>query len=428
MLKFKQTMHMVQKGQVSAKLLIICVLILTTICAAFLLLKQPNTHQDEHHHDNEHEHEAVSSKEHADEHSAENEHQDEHSEEGLEALTLTTQQMVEQGLQVSQVEVGEVTNWSEYPARLIANTDQQAHVSSSFSGYVEDVKVSLGQSVHKGQILATLLVPDLVDQQANLQLQKSNLELAKQEYQRERDLWTQGISAKQDYQRAENNYRQAQIQVQAVQSRLKAFDAVASSHGRYQIKAPISGVISQKDIVIGENIQLSNQLFVIDQLDQLWLEFIVPYAALSNIAPQQKIQFKSLASNQNYEAQIQNLNSVADESTGRLKVVAKVLRPTQELRPNLMVNVLLGQSNAATGLKILKSAVQTVEGKPVVFLVNEQEGKVKFIVQNIMLAPTSTDQTWVQVSSGLTEGQRYVSEGSFLLKSELEKGEATHAH
>ena len=47
------------------------------------------------------------------------------------------------------------------------NTDRQAHVSPSFAG-VESVYAELGQQVKRGQALANLLVPDLVDQQANL--------------------------------------------------------------------------------------------------------------------------------------------------------------------------------------------------------------------------------------------------------------------
>ncbi|MEK5768959.1 efflux transporter periplasmic adaptor subunit, partial [Acinetobacter schindleri] len=79
----------------------------------------------------------------------------------------------------------------------------------------EAVYVELGKQVKKGKALASLLVPDLVDQQANLQIAQSNLELARQDYERERSLWSQGVSAKQDYQRAYNAYQQAQIQVKA---------------------------------------------------------------------------------------------------------------------------------------------------------------------------------------------------------------------
>ncbi|MFI8040819.1 efflux transporter periplasmic adaptor subunit, partial [Acinetobacter baumannii] len=76
--------------------------------------------------------------------------------------------------------------------------------------------------VEKGQALATLFVPDLVDQQANLSMAQEALTLAQQDYQREKQLWEQGVSARQDYQRAYNAYRQAQIQVQAANSRLSA--------------------------------------------------------------------------------------------------------------------------------------------------------------------------------------------------------------
>lgn len=89
-------------------------------------------------------------------------------------------------------------------------------------------------------------MPELIDQQANLRMAQVNLDLARKDYQREQQLWSQGISAKQDYQRAENAYRQAQITVQSSQARLNALGASGNNNGRFLIKAPISGVISQK--------------------------------------------------------------------------------------------------------------------------------------------------------------------------------------
>ena len=86
-----------------------------------------------------------------------------------------------------------------------------------------------------------------------------NLDLARKDYQREQQLWSQGVSAKQDYQRAENACKK-QITVQSSQARLNALGASGNNNGRFLIKAPISGVISQKDIVVGENVQLADQL------------------------------------------------------------------------------------------------------------------------------------------------------------------------
>lgn len=59
----------------------------------------------------------------------------------------------------------------------------------------------MGQQVEKGQALATLFVPDLVDQQANLSMAQEALTLAQQDYQREKQLWEQGVSARRIHQR-----------------------------------------------------------------------------------------------------------------------------------------------------------------------------------------------------------------------------------
>lgn len=173
----------------------------------------------------------------------------EHAEEG--ELQLSAQQMIEQGIKIATVENGLVENIIQLPGKLAVNTDQQAHISPNFSGHVEQVSVALGQTVQKGQTLAVLSVPELIDQQANLRMAEANLDLARQDYQREQKLSSQGISAKQDFQRAENAYRQAQISVQSAQSRLQALGANSGQNGRFIIRSPIAGVISQKDIVVG---------------------------------------------------------------------------------------------------------------------------------------------------------------------------------
>ena len=408
-----------QLGKISQKLLIVMALIVTALLALGLLIsgQGSSAKQDAHGHAKEGEH--------AEDEAANTAHAEtEHGEE----IALTAKQITEQGIQLALVEVGAVTKSASYPAKVTVNTDRQAHVSPAFSGYVEKVNVELGQRVVKGQALATLMVPDLVDQQANLQMVQANLELARQDYERERQLWSQGISAKQDYQRAYNTYKQAQIQVQASKSRLSAFGAALGSNGRYVLTAPISGIISKKDLVVGENVQLANQLFIIDQLDQLWLEFIAPSADLSAIGLNQEIEFKSLQTGNLFKAQIQSLNTEADLQTGRLQVRAKILSSATELRPNLMVNVQLQQAGSSQALRILKSALQKVEGKDVVFVASEHDQNIEFKAQPVVLGQISGNAEWVEVQSGLTQGQQYAAQGSFLLKSELEKGEASHEH
>ena len=405
-----------QQGKISQKLLIVLAIGITVLVSiGVLFLKEKPSATEEEHGQTE-----------GGEHAEDGEHQEEEEHEA--AIELSAKQLTEQGIQLAVAELGPVLKSTSYPAKLVVNTDRQAHVAPAFAGHVEAVYVELGQQVRKGQALASLLVPDLVDQQANLQTDQANLELARQDYEREKKLWNEGISAKQDYQRAYNAFQQAQIQVRATRARLSALGAQTSSQGRYVLTAPIAGVISQKDLVLGENVQLADQLFVIDQLDQLWLEFIAPSSEFAEIAPNQSITFKSLQTGNQFKAQIQSLNSQADVQTGRLQVRAKVLSTATELRPNLMVNVQLEQQQAQQGLRILASAVQKVKDLDNVFVAKQHGQKLEFAPQPVKLGASSSDGQWIEVLSGLEQGQKYAAQGSFLLKSELEKGEASHAH
>lgn len=422
--QFKSFQH--QQGKISQRLLIIVAIVVTALIATALLFSsKKSTSKEEGHGEEGHAHGEEGAAESAEGGANEGGHSEE---EEKETISLTAQQITEQGIQLAKAEMGAVLKSASYPAKIMVNTDRQAHVSPAFSGQVIAVNVELGQRVQKGQALATLVVPDLVDQQANLQIAQAAMELAHQDYERERQLWSQGISAKQDYQRAYNAYKQAQIQVQATKSRLSALGASSGSQGRYVMTAPIAGIISKKDLVMGENVQLASQLFVIDQLDQLWLEFIVPSSEFSSIAPNQQIEFKSLQTGNTFKAQIQSLNTEADAQTGRLQVRAKVLSNAAELRPNLMVNVQLQQPGSAQELRVLKSAVQKIEDKDVVFVANEHDKKLEFKAQPVVLGQVSSDGQWIEIQSGLKQGQQYAGQGSFLLKSELEKGEASHDH
>ena len=409
-------MNAKQNGKISQSLMIVVLILITVLVSLAIWLSSKKTESEGHGYDER-------NAEHSDEDSSE----EGHAEEG--EIQLTSQQMVEQGLKVAVASTGLVEKLTTLPGKLVVNTDQQAHISPNFSGHVEQVNVALGQSVQKGQTLAVLIVPELIDQQANLRMAQVNLDLARKDYQREQQLWSQGISAKQDYQRAENAYRQAQITVQSSQARLNALGASGNNNGRFLIKAPISGVISKKDIVVGENVQLADQLFVIENLKDLWLEFNLPNTSNIHLQAGQILNFKTNGSDQNYQAKVQTLNPHADLQTGRLQVRAKVTTQADVLRPNVLVNVFVTDAQAKTALRVQKKALQQVEGKPVVFVIeSEEKGLVHLKAQPIEVGVSSQDGQWLEVISGLTEGQKYIADGSFLLKSELEKDEAGHGH
>lgn len=358
----------------------------------------------------------------------------EHAHEASEDIELSNAQIASQQIKIENVTLGSIDRTVSLSGRLLVNADQQAHISPNFAGRVEAVYVQTGQYVKKGQALATLLVPELVDLQANIRLMQSRLDLAKSDYERERSLWQQGISAKQDYLLAENQYRQAQIEVSAAKARINAYGAASQSAGRFDLKSPINGVINSKDVVVGESVQTATQLFLIDRLDQLWLEFGVPAQLADQMTQrfnqQASVSFSTSVNQQGFKAKLMTLTPSADMQTGRLVARALVDNSNMQLRPNMLVNVQVAQQAADQAAQVLvkRSAVQQVEGKDVVFVAEKNKDGAHFAPHPVTVGAESTDRQWIAIRDGLKQGEAYVSEGSFILKSELEKGEAEHGH
>lgn len=433
-------------------ILIGLVLLLGIIGAIFILRPSAEPAHDEHGHDKD-SHVSEQTQEHGESgHTdAENSNNDKsataaHSE-SEEGVTLTQAQLAAQDIQLAEAKSGTVSSMIRIPARLSVNTDQQAHVSAGFAGRVEQVYVQTGQQVTRGQALASLLVPELVDLQSNLNMLQAQLALAQQTYQREKQLWQQGISAQQDYLQAENALQQARITVDAAQSRLQAYGADRQSRGRFVVKSPISGVISAKDLVVGESIQAAEQLFIIDNLQQLWVEFTVPDALLDTVLDSLQIGSPITVETSNanrQQARLTQLNPMADLQTGRLVARASLQNPQQRLKPNMPVFVHIQQTPAQAvnrqdlstqPVMIRAEAVQQLGTQSVVFVAdqsisqsNKPTDAIHFVAQPVQLGTKSTDQQWVQVLSGLKVGTRYAAVGSFILLSELQKGEAAHEH
>lgn len=434
-------------------ILIGLVLLLGIIGAIFILRPGAEPAHDEHGHDKD-SHVSEQAQEHGESGHTDAEHTDsEHSNndksataahsESEEGVTLTQAQLAAQDIQLAEAKSGTVSSMIRIPARLSVNTDQQAHVSAGFAGRVEQVYVQTGQQVARGQALASLLVPELVDLQSNLNMLQAQLALAQQTYQREKQLWQQGISAQQDYLQAENALQQARITVDAAQSRLQAYGADRQSRGRFVVKSPMSGVISAKDLVVGESIQAAEQLFIIDNLQQLWVEFTVPDALLDSLQIGSPITVETSNANRQ-QARLTQLNPMADLQTGRLVARASLQNPQQRLKPNMPVFVHIQQTPAQAvnrqdlstqPVMIRAEAVQQLGTQSVVFVAdqsisqsNKPTDAIHFVAQPVQLSAKSTDQQWVQVLSGLKAGTRYAAVGSFILLSELQKGEAAHEH
>ena len=185
----------------------------------------------------------------------------------------------------------------------------------------------------------------------------------------------------------------------------------------YQIRAPISGRIVQRHANIGESTQ-DQILFSIVNLDTVWAELRVYPAQQAAVNEGQSVHV--LTADGIVESTVNHIVP-AMESPYQLARV-KLNNSEQNLSPGLMVEARVEVGRIPVSLAIAKDAVQTLGGRQGIFVKTGDEYRFTPLVLG------QGDDHFYEVVEGLTSGDEYVSENSYLIKADIEKSEAEHEH
>jgi len=122
------------------------------------------------------------------------------------------------------------------------------------------------------------------------------------------------------------------------------------------------------------------------------------------------------------EARISYIGALVVEDTRTVPVRAELSNADGRWRPGLFVTARLTTKETPVSVLIPKAAIQTIEGKPTVFVQN-REG---FEARPVTLS--QSNETHVEITAGLAAGERYAATETFVLKADLAKSEAGHEH
>ncbi|HEY1130527.1 MAG TPA: efflux RND transporter periplasmic adaptor subunit [Roseateles sp.] len=347
---------------------------------------------------------------------------DAHADEG--AVTMTATQIKAAGITVESAGPADIRTTLQLPGEIAFNEDRTAHVVPRVSGIVEAVPVALGQQVSKGQVLAVISSTGVSDHRADLQSAQKRLQLARTTYEREKQLFEQRISPQQDMQQAEQAMREAEIGVANARQKLLALgiSAESSSLNRFELRAPFNGVIVEKHITLGEQVREDAAVFTVSDLKSVWATINVPARELPRVRVGERVLIKSTAFEQSAVGKVAYVGALIGEQTRTAQARVTLDNPNGAWRPGLFVNVEVAADEAKVPVTVAADAVQTLEGKAVVF-VRTDHG---FAATPVEVG--RSDGKRVEVRSGLPAGTPYAATGSFVIKSEAGKASATHAH
>jgi membrane fusion protein, heavy metal efflux system len=190
----------------------------------------------------------------------------------------------------------------------------------------------------------------------------------------------------------------------------------------YELTAPLSGTIIGKNITLGESIEANSPAFEIADLSSVWVDFSVFQDSIGTIKIGQKTVVQLTNGELSENGVVSYVSPTIDAHT-RTQLGRVVLSNDYQIwKPGMFVDVFVTIKSIYGSIVVPKTAIQKIENKTVVFVKN------KNVFEPYPVELGDHDKKNVHIKSGLKAGMVYVSEGGFILKAELEKGDMGHGH
>lgn len=301
------------------------------------------------------------------------------------------------------------------PGRVAFAPNAEASVGAALAGVVEAVHVAAGANVGAGAPLVTIRSPEGASLRAAADAARAEAEAARAALRRETRLYEARVTARQDWEAARAAALKAEADLRAAQAQIAAVGSPGSS-GRMTVRSPIAGTVTNVAAAPGSFLAQGAPVAEVANKGRVELVFEAPAATSSAIQVGSPV-YATMAGGEEIRAIVTAVSPNASDAGARVRA-----RPVGFVPPAgtpVSGRVLTGTSNT---LIVPSDAVQTVDGRPVVF-VAEANG---FRAAPVVSGRVAAGQT--EILKGLEGDERIAGRGAFLLKAELSKGEAEHGH
>lgn len=283
------------------------------------------------------------------------------------------------------------------------NPSQQTILNARVAGEVRNMAVREGQAVKAGQVLVVQddrdLTARLEQADASLATAKAEAALAKQRLDQTKPLFQQQYASANDLANAERqlDIRRAQVksaEVSLNQARQQLADMV--------VRAPFSGVISERLVDSGQSVQANAPLLKIVDLSQLELVAQVAATEVSSIQVGQVVHFSADGfDGKVFAGRISRINPVARNGSRRVDVYAVVDNSQSLLRAGLFAKGFVQDNHAVAGVAVPFSSVQERQGVNHVHVIRDN----RLTLQAVKLGRRDEGKGMVLVD-GLKAGER----------------------
>ncbi len=274
----------------------------------------------------------------------------------------------------------------------------EADVIAKVAGEVREVLVEEGDDVKKGQILARLDGDRL-----RLELNESQARLRKlqRDFERNRNLQERGLISAGDFDKI-------QYELEALQA---SYNLANLELDYTQVRAPISGVVSERYIKLGNTITVGEPVFRVTSIEPLVAYLYVPEREYRKISSGQpvRIDIDALAGEQ-VPTTVTRVSPSIDAATGTFKVTIEILDPERRIKPGMFARISIVYDKHENVLQLPRSAIVDEMSTTSVFVV-EDGVAIRRPVQTGLAA-----NGLVEITSGIDDKDNVITVGQVGLK------------
>ena len=346
---------------------------------------------------------------------AEKGHEEEGHAEGEGALAMPADAIQRAGIVVQPVSAGGLAGEVLAQGTVAASPSGQAILTARAAGAVTRIHKLLGDPVRAGEALAVVESREAAQIAADRSVASARANLAQKTLARERRLFEQGVSARQDYEQAQAEAAAAAAEARRAQAASGAANVTSDGRG-VVVASPISGRVTAAAVSLGAFVQPETELFRIADPSRIQVEAAVSGADAARVAVGDRAIVET-SDGRTIEGRVRSITPALSQETGAATAVLD-LNPAG-LQPGGLVRVRIVTRAAGTSRSIIvpEEAVQSVEGSDVVF-VRTAKG---FQARPVVVGQRSAGRA--EIASGLRPGEPVATRNAFLLKAELGKGE-----
>ncbi len=328
-------------------------------------------------------------------------------------IRLSAEELQQSNITVKNIQLEKVADQLILSANITANQDRIAFVAPRVEGKLIKVTANLGDQVKAGQALAVIDSIQMGEARAEYRHAQSELKLAEANFQRTDKLYKDEVVPQRQWLEVKNAYERAQITARESADHLHIL--VGSSDtgiSTFVITAPFSGVVIEKDAVMGELAKPEGKLFTIADLSTVWIEADVSEKDLGKLTVGSPATVTvSSFPDESFKGKVSYISSIFDKETRTVKARIELPNPDRKLRIDMFARAVIDLTSSREALILPQEAVLLVQGQSTVYIQTENGFEVRPVEVGEQL------NKGVVITSGLKSGEQVVISGAYALKS-----------